>query len=310
MKKTAIITLGLLSFSQNSFSNENFLNGWKGYLHIEQAETKYTVGEVDNGNPGQPFTRGQLSLNKNFDNNSWLMQYDVSYEAYPMEKWSDDGRDVGEEVTDYIFSNKFNIQRNLDILNLGVFANYSISKARGDDEMDDIQQHGNNNFWHYGIQANKFFDNTKTRLGFSYGQVKGEDAWQEGIAHDKPGNNYNYYAQQYLNDNLRVGYSLNLLDGGRDIGDGLNDRAKVTSHLVNLEYYFSPKYPIALTASYEIIDYKPGQAESHWPDAKEFKLGIKYIFGGEKSLMAFDKGRISHQANVENYWTHLANEIE
>ena len=50
--KTAIITLGLLSFSQNSFSNENFLNGWKGYLHIEQAETKYTVDEVDNQNPG------------------------------------------------------------------------------------------------------------------------------------------------------------------------------------------------------------------------------------------------------------------
>ena len=296
--KTAIITLGLLSFSQNSFSNENFLNGWKGYLHIEQAETKYTVGEVDNQNPGQPFTRGQLSLNKNFDNNSWLMQYDVSYEAYPMER-------TNEEVTDYIFSNKFNIQRNTDIVNLGVFANYSISKARGDDEMDDIEQHGNNNFWHYGIQANKFFNNTKTRLGFSYGQVKGEDAWQEGIAHDKPGNNYNYYAQQYLNDNLRVGYSLNLLDGRRE-----NDRAKVNSHLVNLEYYFSPKYPIALTASYEIIDYKPGQDESDWPDAKEFKLGIKYIFGGEKSLMAFDKGRISHQANVENYWTHLANEIE
>jgi hypothetical protein len=306
MKKTAIIILGFLSFSQNSFSNENFLNGWKGYLHIEQAETKYTVGEVENRNPGQPFTRGQLSLNKNFDNNSWLMQYDVSYEAYQMEKRDDD-------VTAYIFSNKFNIQRNLDILNLGAFVNYSISKARGDDHNEEIitiLQHGGNNFWHYGVQANKFFDNTKTRLGFSYGQVKGEDGFQEGIAHDKPGNNYNYYAQQYLNDNLRVGYSLNLLDGRRDNADDANDRAKVNSHLVNLEYYFSPKYPIALTASYEIIDYKPGQNEDSWPDAKEFKLGIKYIFGGEKSLMAFDKGRISHQANVENYWTHLANEIE
>ena len=304
MKKIVIITLGLLSFSQNSFSNENFLNGWKGYLHIEQAETKYTVGEVDNQNPGQPFTRGQLSLNKNFDNNSWLMQYDVSYEAYPMEK-----RD--EDVTAYIFSNKFNIQRNTDIVNLGVFANYSISKARGDDHSNDPRQYGKNNFWHYGVQANKFFDNTKTRLGFSYGQVKGEDRQKEGIAHHKPGNNYNYYAQQYLNDNLRVGYSLNLLDGRRDNdSSNNNDRAKVNSHLVNLEYYFSPKYPIALTASYEIIDYKPGQEESDWPDAKEFKLGIKYIFGGEKSLMAFDKGRISHQANVENYWTHLANEIE
>ena len=306
MKKIVIITLGLLSFSQNSFSNENFLNGWKGYLHIEQAETKYTEDHIDNDNPGQPFTRGQLSLNKNFDNNSWLMQYDVSYEAYPMEK-----RD--EDVTAYIFSNKFNIQRNTDIVNLGVFANYSISKARGDDHDDDPRQYGKNNFWHYGVQANKFFDNTKTRLGFSYGQVKGEDAWQEGIAHDKPGNNYNYYAQQYLNENLRVGYSLNLLDGRRDNAsrnNPANDRAKVNSHLVNMEYYFSPKYPIALTASYEIIDYKPGQDESDWPDAKEFKLGIKYIFGGEKSLMAFDKGRISHQANVENYWTHLANEIE
>ena len=302
--KTAIITLGLLSFSQNSFSNENFLNGWKGYLHIEQAETKYTEDHIDNDNPGQPFTRGQLSLNKNFDNNSWLAQYDVSYEAYPMEK-------IDSDVTAYIFSNKFNIQRNTDIVNLGVFANYSISKARGDDHDDDIHQHGNNNFWHYGVQANKFFDNTKTRLGFSYGQVKGEDAFKEGIANDKPGNNYNYYAQQYLNENLRVGYSLNLLDGRRDNANfNANARAKVNSHLVNMEYYFSPKYPIALTASYEIIDYKPGQSETDWPDAKEFKLGIKYIFGGEKSLMAFDKGRISHQANVENYWTHLANEIE
>jgi hypothetical protein len=300
---TAITTLGLLSFSQNSFSNENFLNGWKGYLHIEQAETKYTENEIENKNPGQPFTRGQLSLNKNFDNNSWLAQYDVSYEAYQMEKRDND-------VTAYIFSNKFNIQKNSDIVNLGVFVNYSLSKARGDDNDNDNLQHGNNNFWHYGIQANKFFDSTKTRLGSSYGQVKGEDAWQEGIAHDKPGNNYNFYAQQYLNDNLRIGYSLNLLDGRRDDIDEANDRAKVNSHLVNLEYYFSPKYPIALTASYEIIDYKPGQSESDWPDAKEFKLGIKYIFGGEKSLMAFDKGRISHQANVENYWTHLANEIE
>jgi hypothetical protein len=301
--KTAIITLGLLSFSQISFSNESFLNGWKGYLHIEQAETKYTPDEIDNNNPGQPFTRAQLSLNKNFENNLWLAQYDVSYEAYPMERRDND-------VTAYIFSNKFNIQRNSDILNLGAFANYSVSKARGDDDSDRLQG-GQNNLWHYGIQANKFFDNSKTRLGFSYGKVKGEDGYHEGIAHDKPGNNYNYYVQQYLNDNLRIGYSLNLLDGRRDNGSGDdNDRAKVTSHLVNLEYYLSPKYPIALTASYELIDYKPGRNESDWPDAKEFKLGIKYIFGGEKSLMAFDKGRISHQANVENYWTHLANEIE
>lgn len=300
--KTVTLTLGFLPFSQNSFSNETFLSGWKGYAHIEQAQTKYTEAEVENSNPGQPFTRGQLSLNKNFQNGNYLFQYDVSYEAYPMEKRDND-------VTGYIFSNKFNIQRNSDILNLGAFVNYSLSKARGDDE-DDANQLGKNNFWHYGIQTNKFFDNTKTRLGFSYGQVKGEDAWQEGIAHDKPGNNYNFYAQQYLNDNLRVGYSLNLLDGRRDNTDEANDRAKVTSHLVNLEYYFSPNYPIALTASYEKIDYKPGQDETDWPDAKEFKLGIKYIFGGEKTLMAFDKGRISHQANVENYWTHLTNEIE
>jgi len=230
------------------------------------------------------------------------MQYDVSYEAYPMEKQDND-------VTDYIFSNKFNIQRNSDILNLGTFVNYSISKAHGDDNQNKTQ-YGNNNFWHYGVQANKFFDDTNTRLGFSYGQVKGEDVQQEGIAHNKAGNNYNYYAQQYLNDNLRVGYSLNLLDGRRDNDNHANDRVRVNSHLLNMEYYLSPKYPIALTASYEIIDYKPGQNESDWPDAKEFKLGIKYIFGGEKSLMAFDKGRISHQANVENYWTHLANEIE
>jgi len=230
------------------------------------------------------------------------MQYDVSYEAYPMEKQDND-------VTDYIFSNKFNIQRNSDILNLGTFVNYSISKARGDDNQNKTQ-YGNNNFWHYGVQANKFFDDTNTRLGFSYGQVKGEDVQQEGIAHNKAGNNYNYYAQQYLNDNLRVGYSLNLLDGRRDNDNHANDRVRVNSHLLNMEYYLSPKYPIALTASYEIIDYKPGQDETEWPDAKEFKLGIKYIFGGEKSLMAFDKGRISHQANVENYWTHLANEIE
>ena len=90
------------------------------------------------------------------------------------------------------------------------------------------------------FKANKFFDNTKTRLGFSYGQVKGEDREKEGIAHHKPGNNYNYYAQQYLNDNLRVGYSLNLLDGRRDNdSSNNNDRAKVNSNLVNLEYYFS-----------------------------------------------------------------------
>jgi hypothetical protein len=40
---TVFYILGLLFFSQNSFSNENFLDGWKGYLHIEQAETKYTM---------------------------------------------------------------------------------------------------------------------------------------------------------------------------------------------------------------------------------------------------------------------------
>ena len=300
--KTVTLTLGFLPFSQNSFSNETFLSGLKGYAHIEQAETKYTEAEVENKNPGQPFTRGQLSLNKNFQNGNYLFQYDVSYEAYQMEK-----RDA--DATGHIFSNKFNIQRNSDILNLGAFVNYSLSKARGDDDAS-ANQFGKNNFWHYGVQTNKFFDNTKTRLGFSYGQVKGEDGYKEGIAHDKPGNNYNFYAQQYLNDNLRVGYSLNLLDGRRDDTDEANDRAKVTSHLVNLEYYFSPNYPIALTASYEIIDYKPGQNETDWPDAKEFKLGIKYIFGGEKTLMGFDKGRISHQANVENYWAHLANEIE
>lgn len=301
--KTVTLTLGFLPFSQNSFSNETFLSGWKGYAHIEQAETKYTENHVDNDNPGQPFTRGQLSLNKNFQNGNYLFQYDVSYEAYQMEKRND-------AVTGYIFSNKFNIQRNSDILNLGAFVNYSLSKDRGDHNISPLQ-YGKDNFWHYGIQTNKFFDNTKTRLGFSYGQVKGEDSNQEGIAHDKPGNNYNFYAQQYLNDNLRVGYSLNLLDGRRDnYTFEANDKAKVTSHLVNLEYYFSPNYPIALTASYEKIDYKPGQAESDWPDAKEFKLGIKYIFGGEKTLMAFDKGRISHQANVENYWAHLANEIQ
>lgn len=296
--KTVTLTLGFLPFSQNSFSNETFLSGWKGYAHIEQAETKYTEAEVENSNPGQPFTRGQLSLNKNFQNGNYLFQYDVSYEAYPMEKRDND-------VTGYIFSNKFNIQRNSDILNLGAFVNYSENSDRGENNGVSTS------FYHFGAQANKFFDNTKTRLGFSYGQVKGEDGYQEGIAHDKPGNNYNFYAQQYLNDNLRVGYSLNLLDGRRDnYTFEANDKAKVTSHLVNLEYYFSPNYPIALTASYEKIDYKPGQDETDWPDAKEFKLGIKYIFGGEKTLMAFDKGRISHQANVENYWTHLANEID
>jgi hypothetical protein len=43
LSKISTVFLGLLSFSQNSFSNENFLDGWKGYLHIEQAETKYTM---------------------------------------------------------------------------------------------------------------------------------------------------------------------------------------------------------------------------------------------------------------------------
>ena len=37
---------------------------------------------------------------------------------------------------------------------------------------------------------------------------------------------------------------------------------------------------------------------------------LTLIFGAKKSLLAFDKNRISHQPNVENYWTHLANEIE
>ncbi len=52
LSKISTVFLGLLSFSQNSFSNENFLDGWKGYLHIEQAETKYTMDKptspVDN----------------------------------------------------------------------------------------------------------------------------------------------------------------------------------------------------------------------------------------------------------------------
>ena len=300
--KTAITTLGLLSFSQNSFSNENFLNGWKGYAHIEQAETKYTMDKesspVDSDNPGQPFTRGQLSLNKNFHNGNYLFQYDVSYEAYQMEK-----RDV--DATGHIFSNKFNIQRNSDILNLGAFVNYSENSDRGENNGVSTS------FYHFGAQANKFFDNTKTRVGLSYGKVRGDDQEDDGIAVRDAGNNYNIYLQQYFNENLRLGYSFNLLDGGRDdVETGANNKAKVDSHLVNMEYYLSPNYPIALTASYELINYKPGIDEPDRPEAKEFKLGIKYIFGGEKTLMAFDKGRISHQANVENYWTHLANEID
>ena len=302
VSKITTVFLGLLSFSQNSFSNESFLDGWKGYLHIEQAETKYTQNErnlpIDNSNPGQPFTRGQLSLNKNFQNGNYLAQYDVSYEAYQMER-----RD--EDATGHIFSNKFNIQRNSDILNLGAFVNYSENSDRGENNGVSTS------FYHFGAQANKFFGNTKTRVGLSYGKVRGDDQENDGIAVRDLGNNYNIYLQQYFNENLRLGYSFNLLDGGRDDEDtGANNKAKVDSHLVNMEYYLSPKYPIALTASYELINYKPSMNEEDRPVAKEFKLGIKYIFGGEKSLMAFDKGRISHQANVENYWTHLANEIE
>jgi hypothetical protein len=298
LSKISTVFLGLLSFSQNSFSNENFLDGWKGYLHIEQAETKYTMDSpednVDNSNPGQPFTRGQLSLNKNFQNGNYLAQYDVSYEAYQMER-----RDT--DATGHIFSNKFNIQRNSDIFNLGAFVNYSENSDRGEDNGVSTS------FYHFGIQANKFFDNTKTRAGISYGKVRGDDQDDEGIAVRDLGNNYNIYLQQYFNENLRLGYSFNLLNGRRE---DANDPVEVDSHLLNMEYYLSPKYPIALTASYELINYKPSLNEPDRPVAKEFKLGIKYIFGGEKSLMAFDKGRISHQANVENYWTHLANEID
>jgi len=303
LSKISTILLGLLSFSQNSFSNESFLDGWKGYLHIEQAETKYTQNErnfpIDARNPGQPFTRGQLSLNKNFQNGNYLAQYDVSYEAYQMEKRDPD-------ATGHIFSNKFNIQRNSDILNLGAFVNYSENSDRGENNGVSTS------FYHFGIQANKFFDNTKTRAGISYGKVRGDDQEDDGIAVRDLGNNYNIYLQQYFNENLRLGYSFNLLNGRRDDdgGSGDSNRVEVDSHLLNMEYYLSPKYPIALTASYELINYKPSLNEPDRPVAKEFKLGIKYIFGGEKSLMAFDKGRISHQANVENYWTHLANEID
>jgi hypothetical protein len=209
------------------------------------------------------------------------------------------------DATGHIFSNKFNIQRNSDILNLGTFVNYSENSDRGENNGVSTS------FWHFGVQANKFFDNTKTRAGISYGKVRGDDQEDDGIAVRDLGNNYNIYLQQYFNENLRLGYSFNLLNGGRDdIADGANNLAEVDSHLLNIEYYLSPKYPIALTASYELINYKPSLDELDRPLAKEFKLGIKYIFGGEKSLMAFDKGRISHQANVENYWTHFANEID
>ena len=299
--KIITLTLSVLTFSQNSFSNEAFLKGWEGYVHIEQAETKYKDNAegstVDNENPGQPFTRGHLSLNKNFNNSSNLIQYDLSYEGYNMETRDDD-------ATGYILSNKLNFQKNSNILNYGLFVNYSENGDRGDNDAY------TSNFWHYGAQINKFFDNTNTKAGFSYGEVRGEDFYSEGIAHNGPGNNYNFYVQQYFNDNLRIGYSLNLLDGERDNAfPGLDDRVHVSSHLVNTEYYLSEKYPVALTASYEIINYRSGQNETNWPHADEFKLGIKYIFGDEKTLMAFDKDRISHQANVENYWTHLANEI-
>ena len=123
--------------------------------------------------------------------------------------------------------------------------------------------------------------------------------------------------QQMMNAEIIELESVKLghIFGGRDDingsnGFGDNNKNKVDSHLVNMEYYLSPKYPVALTASYELINYKPSLNEPERPEAKEFKLGIKYIFGGEKSLMAFDKSRITHQANVENYWTHLANEID
>ena len=301
--KIITLTLSVLTFSQNSFSNEAFLKGWEGYVHIEQAETKYKDNAVDNRNPGQPFTRGHLSLFKNFNDSSNLIQYDLSYEGYNMEKRDDD-------ATGHILSNKLNFQKNSNILNYGLFVNYSENGDRGDNE-----EAYTPNLWHYGAQINKFFDNTNTKAGFSYGEVRGEDFWGEGIANNRPGNNYNFYVQQYYKDNLRIGYSLNLLDGERDNANdprdpAANNRVHVSSHLVNIEHYLSKKYPVALTASYEIINYRPGQIETDWPHADEFKLGIKYIFGGKKTLMAFDKGRISHQANVENYWTHLANEIE
>lgn len=101
------------------------------------------------------------------------------------------------------------------------------------------------------------------------------------------------------------------MDGQRgNVRAGVKNIAKVNSHLVNMEYYISKKYPMALTASYEKINYRSGRTEENWPDAEELKFGIKYIFGGEKSLLAFDKERISHQPNVENYWAHLVNETE
>lgn len=74
-------------FLNNSYANETngILKGWQGYVHLEQAETKYKDNAegstVDNDNPGQPFTRGHLSLNKNFNNSSNLIQYDLSYEG-------------------------------------------------------------------------------------------------------------------------------------------------------------------------------------------------------------------------------------
>ena len=50
--KIITLTLSVLTFSQNSFSNEAFLKGWEGHVHIEQAETKYKDNAVDSANPG------------------------------------------------------------------------------------------------------------------------------------------------------------------------------------------------------------------------------------------------------------------
>ena len=102
--KIITLTLSVLTFSQNSFSNEAFLKGWEGYVHIEQAETKYKDNAVESENSGQPFTRGHLSLFKNFNDSSNLIQYDLSYEGYNMEIRDDD-------ATGYILSNKLNFQK-------------------------------------------------------------------------------------------------------------------------------------------------------------------------------------------------------
>ena len=293
-----IIILLLITFlvsSLSSFTDATANNLLKGYLHVEQAETKYD-GQVENQNPGQPFTRVQLSLSNNFLDGNILGQYDLSYEAYQMEKNDND-------ATGHILSNKMNIQKNFNHLNLGLFVNYSENRDRGDNLDDDAH------FWFYGVQANKFFDDKKIRIGGSFGEVRAYDFYTEGFTTNDPNTNYNYYFQKYFDENLRAGYAYNIVEGRRDDNSNANDMAEANSHLVNMEYLLSD-YPITLTASYELIEYRPGASETEWPDAKEIKFGIKYIFGAKKSLLAFDKNRISHQPNVENYWTHLANEIE